>query len=274
MLKKTRKLLLILLLIICSNQLIAGWEITYRNTDTDGLITYEVMLIEDNILKYSGTDISFIFDATDEMLTFIINYNQSYWTGKIDHFRNELDKALQTAMKEMIEQLPESQQQIYGQMLDGMAQMYATPTPEAIKALDLKITNTGETENIAGYISVKYQILVNENPKETLWISKDMDVSDDLDSGKIIEMMNQLKPNIEDDSYYEFTPGYLELYQSGFIMKSQNANGENIEVIKVVQRSILATELSVPENFIRITPAEYMHQQMMGGSSQGTDVDW
>lgn len=265
-------ILLTVALTICM-QTFAGWEITYRVTDTDGSISYDVMLIEDHIVKYGGIDESFIFNTKSNQFSFIINQNKTFWSGNILDFRIEMSEAIKRVMNEMIKNLPEDQREMYAKMLGSVTQMYESPAPDKINSINVKITNTGTQEEIAGYTSKKYDVNVNGNLVESIWISSELDMKEELNSLKIAEMLNQIMPNVDGELYYEFTNQYLELWKKGFRMKSIDDEGETIEVIKVKQRNITGNELGVPDGYTKISPLEFMQKQMMGGDDDDNE-DW
>lgn len=268
----TIKSLLTIVFIATSLQLLAGWEITYRNSDPSGTISYDVMLIEDNIIRYGSIDGGFIFNLESQEFTFIVDQSKSYWTGNIKDFREELNEAVKIVMDEMIKSLPESQREMVTQMLDGMADMYATPTSEQINAVNIEIDRTGEKQEIAGYDADLYLVKIDGILIESIWISDELDISDDMDSRKIAEMLNEISPNVEDEQYHEYTEEYLELWEKGFWMKSIDVDGEEVEAIKLIERNITDEELSPPADYTSLTPMELMQQQMMGGSNE--DDGW
>ncbi len=259
-------------LTICM-QAIAGWEITYRVTETDGSISYDVMLIEDNTVKYGGIDESFIFNTKSNQFSFIINQNKTFWSGNILELRNEMSDAIKSVMNEMIDSLPEEQREIYVKMLESITQMYDSPASDKINSINIKITNTGIQEEIAGYTSHKYDVNVGGNLVESIWISSELDLKEELNPQKIAEMLNQIMPNVDGELYYEFTNQYLELWKKGFRMKSTDDEGDTIEVIKVSQRNITGNELGVPEGYTKISPLEFIQNQMTGGDSNNNE-EW
>jgi len=271
--KKISYLFLLTFVFALCGQALAGWDITYRVSDIDRSISYDIMLVENNIVVYGGVDESFIFDTKSNEFTFVFKQNQTYWSGNINEFRSEMNNAMKVVMDEIIHNLPEGQREMYAQMLGNLTQMYDSPTSDKISSINIKIVDTGNWEEISGYNSKKYEVEVDGKIMESIWLSNDLDISDHLDSGKIAEMLNQIMPNVEGELYYEFTDDYLDLWKKGFRMRSTDNEGEIIEVIKVIERDIADDELKVPEGFTKITPLEFMQQQMMVGSDAEDDDD-
>lgn len=258
---------------IYSSALQAGWEIVYRINDPEGWINYNVMLIEDNTLKYTAGGGSYIFNSDNGDFTFIVDDNQSYWTGNITEFRPALDAAMITIIDEILVKLPESQHEIYNQFLNELTLMYSSPTSEIVDSVKVDIKNTGLNEEIVGFEAIKFEVIVDDQTVESVWISMGLDVSSDLEPEKIVIVMNQVEPNIENNIIYKYSDAYLELFNSGFALKSEITEGEIATVIKVEQREIKVDEFSIPENYTLITATELMQRQIMG-SAQGSDKDW
>lgn len=268
-----KKLVLFVVLSVISWQAHAGWEITYRNTDSDGMISYDVMLIEDNMIKSSGNDAGFVFDVKSGEFIWLIAESKQYWKGNIKAFKVELEKSMKQVLNEMLQSLPQDQRAMYEQMLGGMSEMYATPTDQQIKAVNLKVVKTSESVEIAGYSAAKYELFVEEKLVEQLWISDGLDVTDDLDTREMAEMFNAIRPSIDTEVWFEYSEEYLQLLEKGFMMKSVDSSRDEIEVIKVDERKIGKDEFEVPADYSVITIEEIMQQQMMQGSG-GSDGNY
>ncbi len=270
---KMRHLIITTVFMLFATTSWAGWEITYRVSGDQGSISYDVMLIDDNLVKYGGVDGGFILNTKTKAFTFLIDQNKSYWSGSINDFRKEMSLALKTVMDSLLQSIPEAQREMYTQMLGSMSQIYDSPRREQIAELNIDIKNTGRTENIAGYDSQEYEVRVDDKLLESIWIASGLDVNDDLDSRQIAEMLNEITPNVEGEIFYEFSEDYLQLWEKGFRMKSTDHDGEIIEVIKVVEREIASDELSIPADYSQITIQELMQEQMGGDTNEGDSDD-
>lgn len=269
-----KKTLLIVAFMVYAWQLMAGWEITQKVSDPDGMVNYDVMLIQDNVMKYNGTDVSFIININKNELTFIMEQSKNYWQGNPREFRESMHSAMKKMMDRMMEQVPDAQREMYKQMLGDMDEMYSTPTDDEINSVNITIEDTGETTDIAGYSSEKYLVKIDGKIVETAWISKGLDLSRDFDPRKMQEMMVQIQPNVEDDALFEYTDEYLDLMDKGFLMKSIDPENETTEVIKVVERNIPATELKLPDGYTKVTIDQLMQQQMMSGGEDDDNGGW
>jgi len=260
-------------MILCSSALHAGWEIVYRIDDPEGWIRYNVMLIEDNTLKYTAGGGSYIYNSNKGDFTFIVDDNQSYWTGNIAEFRPALDTAMTKILDDILTKIPESQHEIYEQFLNDLTLMYSSPIREIVDSVKIDIINTGLIVEIAGFEANKYEIIVDDQIVEMVWVTMDLDVSSDFDPQKIIMVMNQVESNIGNNIIYKYTNEYLDFFNSGYTLKSEITGGEIATVIKAQQKEIKVEEFSIPENYTRVTANQLLQHQIMG-STQGNDKDW
>lgn len=244
--------------------LLAGWEITYRVNHTDGMVAYEVMLVSNNKIKYTGNDYEFIIDTDNEEICFIMNSSKTYWKGQPEQFRAAMNSGMKAMMDQMMAQVPKEQRAMYSEMLGGMSDMYRTPTADEIKNVQIEISNTNETMDIAGYSSEKFVIKQNGKVLESLWISEIAKLNKDYDPKKSHEMMLKITPLTENESYYEYTNEYAELISKGLLVKSEDPDSETVEAIKIVEREIDPDELELPEGYRLDSIDQLLQEQMMG----------
>lgn len=268
------KSILLIAFVLGSCSAFAGWEITFRTTTADGMIDYEVMKAQGNVVKYSGTEGGFIFNAKTRELMFLAVDTKKYWKGNVKEFRMEFYQAMKMVNEQMMAKLPEDQREMYAHALDGMTEMYASPPQEAIDAIDVKVNKTNETLEIAGYDAMKYEIIVDGSLKEHVWLSDDLDISNDLDMRALMEMFNEISPNSEDELFYEYTDAYLGLQGKGFTMKTMDNELDITEVIKVEEKNIPDSEFEAPVGYTQITAGQLLQQSIMGGGEDDDDDDW
>jgi hypothetical protein len=266
-----KKTIFTIYFLFISAWLLAGWEITYRVNHSDGMVAYEVMLVSNNKIKYSGNDYQFIIDTDKEEMFFIMNTSKTFWKGSPKQFREEMNMGMKAMMDQMMAQVPEEQRAMYSEMLGGMSDMYKTPTADEIKKVQFDVTNTGESTNIAGYSSEKFVIKQNGQVLESLWISEITNLNDDYDPKKAHEMMLKIMPFVEDESFYEYTSKYAELISKGLLVKSEDPANETVEAIKIIEREIDPDELELPKGYRLTTIDQLLQEQMMGNGEDGNE---
>lgn len=269
-----KKLIITTLLAIVTLSSSAGWEITYRINDTEGTLSYDIMLIDDHLVKYPNNEMEFIIDTETGEMTFILNDQESYWSGNPDDFRSGMNTAMKTIMDEMMAQVPEEQRAMYKEMLGGMAEMYNSPDIEELRSLKIDIENTNEVAEIAGYSAKKYLVKVNDNLMESLWISNDINLGHDYNGRKVYEILSKIRPNIDNEELYEFSDTYLNLMNQGLILKSQDNDSETSEAIKIEKRTISKEEIGIPAGYNKIDISELLQQQMMQSDDTDNENDW
>jgi hypothetical protein len=269
-----KKLISIALLLSFAISLKAGWEITYRVTNMDGMINYDVMLIDDHRIKYKGTDFEFILNTDQNEMTIVLEDSKAYWSGNPDEFRSKMDLAMKKIMNEMMADIPESQRAMYSEMLGGMANMYSTPSETDINSVNIKISNTDEAAEIAGFSARKHLIEVNGKLKESIWISSDMEINEDYNGRDVHKMLLKIQPNPDNESLHEFTDSYLSLMEKGIILKSVDIENETVEAIKIIERKILPEEFKIPDGYNQITIDEILQQQMMQSGTSDDGTGW
>jgi hypothetical protein len=238
------------------------------------MIDYEVMKAQDNVVKYSSVDGGFIYNGNTRELIFLADTYKGYWKGNVKTFRKEVYEGMKKLMEQMMANVPEEQRAMYAQVLEGMTEVYASPPQEAIDAINVKVTKTNETLEIAGYDAIKYEIAVDGSVKEYVWLSEDLDISEDLDVRALMEMFNEIAPNDEDELFYEYTDAYLDLFEKGFTMKTSDDEQDITEVIKVEKKNIPDSEFEAPVGYTQITAEQLLQQSMMGGGEDNDDDDW
>ncbi len=263
-----RNALLILMLVVISARVFAGWEITLKETDPDGTINYQTMLIDNNRVKSSDPDGGFIFDVKSGAFIMIDNQGKTYWKGNLSDFREKYYKAMKGAVEQMLANLPPEQQEMYKQMFGDMVEIYAEPDKSRVEALNVNIDDTGETTDIAGYKSTKYLVNVDGNLVEQIWLSDGLDISGDLDLKAMINLMNEIRPNLDDEFLYEYSDAYIDLWEKGFRMKSIDKEGDISEVIKAEKKNIADAEFQPPAGFRQQSIEEMMQQQMMSENGE------
>lgn len=266
-------IIFVIIFILSTFRLNAGWVITQRHSTDDGLIRYETLMIQSNLVKMSGLDGTFVFDL--EKGTFILANEQKkvFWEGKFGEFRSSYYEALKLIIQELTKDLPQDQKEMYNTMFQETIDMYAAPSQSAKDSLKTEINNTGATEEIAGYSSSRYEVFVNGKLREQLWISAGIPLKKDLDLRKFASLMNEIQPNINGEYVYENSGSYLNLTNAGFPMRSIDDLGIMVEVIKVEEQKIAMSEFEMPADFKQVGLDELIRLAMIGSASDDSEDD-
>lgn len=268
--KKTTFSMLTMLLLALSIDAFGGWIITAKNSDGYGDVYYETMLIQDNKLKTTDEDQTTIFNLETNMLTILNHELQTYWEVNMNEIREKYKKAIHEFVDEALKAVPPEQREMYRPLFAQMEEAYADVDMDKVKALNIDIKHTGKTQQIAGFKADEYQIIVNGQLKETKWIAKDLDISDDMDVTKMMDAMMSLAQFGDDEFLYMHSRDYINLHKKGFEMKSLDFEGETREVTRVEQRRIDAADFRIPDGYRKIT----LQEMMMMEFNSDDDSDW
>jgi len=271
--KNLPTIIFVILFILSTFSSNAGWVITQRHSTDEGLIQYETLTIQSNLVKISGLNGTFIFDI--EKGTFVLANEQRkvFWEGRIDEFRSSYYAALKSIIEELTKDLPQDQKDLYNTMLEETINMYAETKQPANDSTDTEIKNTGLTEEIAGYSSSGFEVYVNDKLREQLWISSAIPLKKDLDMRKFASIIREIEPNVNGEYVFENSESYLKLTESGFPMRTIDDLGIMVEVIKVEEQKIANSEFEMPADFKRAGLDEIIRLAMIGAAGEDKEED-
>jgi len=271
--KNLPTIIFVILFILSTFSSNAGWVITQRHSTDEGLIQYETLTIQSNLVKISGLNGTFIFDI--EKGTFVLANEQRkvFWEGRIDEFRSSYYAALKSIIEELTKDLPQDQKDLYNTMLEETINMYAETKQPANDSTKTEIKNTGLTEEIAGYSSSGFEVYVNDKLREQLWISSAIPLKKDLDMRKFASIIREIEPNVNGEYVFENSESYLKLTESGFPMRTIDDLGIMVEVIKVEEQKIANSEFEMPADFKRAGLDEIIRLAMIGAAGDDKEED-
>ncbi|MBE0639212.1 MAG: DUF4412 domain-containing protein [Bacteroidales bacterium] len=242
----------------------AGWVIQVRYSDSDGNANEETIMIQDNKLRSNGIDGTFIFDLENDWMMVINDTNNTCWQVKISESRESYYLATRKFMDKMLVSLPPQEREMYRPLFAEMEKMYANFDPSILDAVKIRIEKTVENEIIAGFNTNKYLVYVDDTLVEQKWLVTDLDLSNDLNLGKMVRSFKEISPITGEDVMYQFTETYLDLSEKGFEMRSVNKAGEITEVMNIEKKLFDADLFSVPEGFRQISIEEMLMMEMNG----------
>ena len=271
--KNLPTIIFVILFILSTFSSNAGWVITQRHSTDEGLIQYETLTIQSNLVKISGLNGTFIFDI--EKGTFVLANEQRkvFWEGRIDEFRSSYYAALKSIIEELTKDLPQDQKDLYNTMLEETINMYGETKQPANDSTKTEIKNTGLTEEIAGYSSSGYEVYVNGKLREQLWISSAIPLKKDLDMREFASIIREIEPNVNGEYVFENSESYLKLTESGFPMRTIDDLGIMVEVIKVEEQKIANSEFEMPADFKRAGLDEIIRLAMIGAAGEDKEED-
>jgi len=226
--------------------------------------------MQDNKVKFFDEEGQFsaIFNLeTGEMIQ-IDNTSRTYTSSQAkDYFKffKEYALKMKKAMQQQLAELPPDQRVQAEEMMKRQGIELPGSNPIPVK-ITLKKTN--DTNKIAGYESVKYEIYRNGKLDEEIWTSKEIGFEEEIDMNKMTDYMSELR-KIEESLggassvSNESEQAYIEVFSSGFPMKTTDypVSGTSIveEIVKVSKKQIDSSEFRAPEGYKEV-PLEQMLQ--------------
>ncbi len=222
----------------------------------------QTMYLQNNKLKTVNVgDQTVIFDVDKGEMMVLIPERKVYFSGKPEDIMNAV-KAMADKMKQaMMAQMTPEQRKAYEQYMEQ-------PQEEAAPKKKREVKKTNEQATIAGYPATKYEVWVNDELDEELWITTKVKLSDEIDIDAVSNMMKAMGTPGEEASF-EMTDEYLELMRQGAPLKTVHyENGEQQyveETTNVQKKDIPASEFVPPADYKKLTMEEAMSHMMGGG---------
>jgi hypothetical protein len=237
----------------------AGWVVQWSTTATNQKgerVTSQqaTQSIAQNRVRMDQPEVVTIVDYGKDRFTMLNPSKEYFWSGSMDDYVRDMTRNRQTAMRARI-----------GQMTGQKAkegEPVGDPTPRVIdpaKLPPVSITPAGIKEKIAGYDAEKYDVRVDGELFEELWIAP-IDMSADLDFDRF--MAQQLKNSAamqgkSADQYNALyrAPEYRRLTEKATILKNvtHHVGGSFTRTAtSVEQRDVPDSTYAVPESYRKV----------------------
>jgi len=170
-----------------------------------------------------------------------------------------------SAVSEMAEMMERSMQRMKEQMeQQGMGDM-PIPTPGLQASVEeVRVERVGSGGNIAGYATEKYEVHADGELYEEVWLARDPELLAELGDTKALARFEACASRMMGGDTVEASPEYMELMQSGWLLKSVE-HGEGVaevmlEVSRIEERSIPGSEFEVPAGYEEV-PLGYLFER-------------
>lgn len=258
---KVKGFFLVSIFLLLASQAFAGWVIEEVSGYPEGEETRETIYFQKNKIKTVDSEQIMIFDLEKGMLYFLNPDREIYWSGTPEEFQEAMKEAMKLAMEKMLEKMLEEmapeQREAYKQFMEGMEEETKEATPE--KKVKVEVKKTSEKASVAGYSTQKYQVWVDGELKEELWISTEINLKDEIDLKKFVQFIQALSGAGEEESY-ESSPEYMGLMKQGYWLRSINYSlgkkGTVREATKVEKKRVPDSEFEVPKSYRKVSIGE------------------
>lgn len=241
----------------------AGWIVQWSTTATNqkGESTSSQQATQSvarNRVRMDQPEVVTIVDYGADRFTMINPSKEYFWSGSSDDYVREMTRARAAAMRERIGQMA-GQVGKTGKQAEAPA---GDPTPRVVdpaKLPPVSITPAGIKEKIAGHEAEKYDVRVDGQLFEELWIAP-IDMSADLDFDRF--MAQQLKNSAAmqgkaSDQYNAVyrDPEYRRLTEKATVVKNIThhiAGSFTRTATSVEQRDVPDSAFAVPESYRKV----------------------
>lgn len=243
------------LFVVLTAPAVAGYKIEQTMSGAD---ESAVIFVDSNRIKIdSGHQV--IFDIDDDKLYMLVPERQVYWSGTPDELVASIRGAMESAMEGMLAQVPEDQREQYREQMESMGMHIPGDDEGEEEQHDVEVVKMEETEEIAGYGTARYQIMVDGELAEEVWIADDVPVAEELDLEAFAEYAAAMK-QFSGEYAYETSEEYIERMSTGYPMRTQpfrmGQAGPVTEVTSLVEMDVPDSTFEVPEGYEKVTLME------------------
>jgi hypothetical protein len=255
-------------------QSFAGLVMERERYEEGGQKVRGTIYMQDNKVKSFDEEGQFsaIFDLNTGEMIQVDNISKTYSSTKAeDYFAyyKQYSLKMKTAMMQQLSELPPNQRT----QAEGMMKRQGIELPgNNVRPVDVTLKKTGDTNKIAGYEAVKYEIYRDGKLYEEIWTSSYVGFQEEIDTKEMIEYLSELR-KIEDSMRgssllsQASEQTYTEVFSTGFPMRTIDypLSGNSIveETIKVSKKKIDSSEFQAPKGYKKVPL-----QQMLQLSSQ------
>lgn len=253
------------------SQASAGWSID-QIIKTTG--TRQQVVFEDNHMKITTLDKegnpanASVIDAEKQTFTQINYKERQYIAASTQEYARMIQSAqkvlapkMEEAKKKMQEQMkgmpPEQRKQLEQQLHAQMGSLFQDPNncPEPPK---VELRKTEQQDTIAGYKTVRYDLISDGKLETEIWVAKDITIGQDLDPQKLQQFaaeMTKLVPCGGGGKHGLLGQDPVwKLAREGYPVRTVDHTGgkeakTTVEVVKAEQKTIPATEFQPPAGF-------------------------
>ena len=235
-------IMVLVLLTLSALPVYAGWV----ETTQEGVSYYGNGLLKQVPSPEMGGPES-IMDFTKGTVTLVDPGSRTYTTFKFEEFCEFLKKMYTGMSPDMLAQIK--------QMNEGM--------PKA----NVKVERIGKGETIAGYSTIKYQVMNNGQPERTVWIAEDAPMKKYISSywdqamDGIVKMTRCEDLGLRGDGV-DSSPAYLGLVKGGWLMKEElmeeeSFGGESTPVEKLEEKDLPSSNFEVPQGYKKVPLGQF-----------------
>lgn len=255
-----RPLVLVASLALVPSLARAGWVLQWTTSATNQKgeamgAQQATQSISQNRVRMDQPEVVTIVDYGKDRLVMINPAKEYFWSGSSSDYVRDMTTARDAAMRARISQMS-------GKKSAKGGEPAAPPTPRTVdpaKLPPVSITATGIKEKIAGYEAEKYEVRVDGELFEELWIAP-IDMSGDLDFDRFLAQQTKNSAAMQGKSADQYSavyrdPEYRRLTEKATVVKNVThhlAGSFARTVTSVEQRDVPDSAFAVPESYRKV----------------------
>jgi hypothetical protein len=209
-----------------------------------------------------------IFDFEKGVISFLVREHKVYWSGTPDEWLQGMEEGQKQMEEAQLKRMTPEQREAYSQYMKQLNEEAEKPTPE--EEIEVEVKRTSEQATIAGHSARKYQVWVDGELKEELWVCAEIDPQGDETDRHKVEQFTKAMTALGKEDSYESSPEYMKIatyMEQGYVLRSVTYDEQGTrkrvgETTRVENRDIPASEFNVPEGYKRLSTAEFLSVMM------------
>lgn len=254
----------------------AGWIIDWTTTATNSKgeampSQTATQSIAGNKVRMEQPHIVTITDYAADRFTMMNPEKEYFWSGSTAEYTREMSRNRAEAAQDRIAAMAGTKKKLKDKPVDP-------PTPGPIDPATLppvSITASGSTERIAGYDAQKYEVHVDGELFEEIWVAP-LDLSADLDVDRFLAQQRQTGRAMQGKSARSYnalyhSPDYRRLFERQFPVKTVThhiAGSFERKATSARQADVPASTFAVPENYRKVRLADLLDPPPTPGTQQ------
>lgn len=241
------RILLMLIFLISSRLLMAGWVLTGRYIDQDGNTILQRYYIQDYQVKFEQYNVIYTINLKTGELILVDPRKLIYYKGTLESYIEGRKKIKYDQLDKLIREIPADQageyQKTYSRDISGIGE-------PIVMVKDSVITlRQPDSLKIIGQASEKYMVYLNDRKVEELWISPGLSINAQFSWNKYLYFLSVMDPDNATLSYM-ITQPYMELLNRGFPSRRIMIVGgyrTEFQLNKMEEKEIPAYEFYTPD---------------------------
>lgn len=243
----------------------AGWVAEWTNTalkqNGDRMDPQPAsMTISGGRVRLEQPEVVTVIDYNAGRFTLMNPAKQSFWSGSVDEYVREVSQSRAAGLREKLGRADPGNKKLKG------AKEYSPPKIDPAKLPPISIAKTDVTAKIAGYDTVKYEVRVDGDLFQEIWVAPTLDVSSDLDIDRYLALQRKMSANMlgkaagRYNALY-FDQEYRNLLARAFVLKIVThhlAGGFERVATSVRQADVPASQFAVPDAYRKVKLSDVM----------------